>query len=318
MAASERIRGMRVRVAALLGVLALVITCGLPHALAAPVTGESLEATQQALDSLARREGAGLVRSWWIDPVAHQVVVRTPFPTTDLETQHFLDRASAFGDRIRIEPWSDSVPTTTATNLYGGQRVDMSDGYTCTTGFNARTSSGSAVMITAGHCAVGKPRFYRKDKSIGKTIKYSFPKNDYAIFAVNTRAWKPRASVVRWDGRVQAVRGHSKVTVGTSICKSGRSTKWTCGKVTAYNETVNYGHGDIVTGLARHTACVEDGDSGGAVMSGTRAQGITSGAELWRKGNKYVCGAKVGRTSISYYQPIGEVLQAYDLKLLVR
>lgn len=318
MTASTRVRGVRCRCAALAGTLMLMIMVAHPQVSAGAASTATLQATQTALDAVARSQGAGLVRSWWIDLPSHQVVVRTPFPTTDPETRRFLDRAMAYGDQVRIEPWSGSVQTTTATNLYGGQVVDMSDGYTCTTGFNARTSSGAAVMITAGHCAVGKPRFYRKDRLVGKTLKYSFPKNDYAIFAVDTRKWKPRASVVRWDGRVQAVRGFSKVSVGTSICKSGRSTKWTCGKVKAYNETVNYGHGHIVTGLVRHTACVEDGDSGGAVLSGTRAQGVTSGAELWQKGSRYVCGAKVGRTSISYYQPIGEVLKAYDLTLLVR
>lgn len=318
MVTSARVRRLHFRLAALAGALALMILVCLPQPQLTHASGATLDATQLALDDLARTQGAGLVRSWWIDHATNQVVVRTPFPATDPETRRFLDGASAYGDRIRIEPWSGTLQTTTKANLYGGQLVDMSDGYTCTTGFNARTSKGKAVMITAGHCAVGKPRFFRKGKLIGKTLKYSYPKNDYGIFAVDTRKWKPRASVVRWDGRVQAVRGFSKVSAGTSICKSGRSTKWTCGKVKAYNETVNYGHGHIVTGLARHTACVEDGDSGGAVMSGTKAQGITSGAELWKKGSRYVCGAKVGKTSISYYQPIGEVLKNYNLTLLVR
>ena len=68
------------------------------------------------------------------------------------------------------------------------------------------------------------------------------------------------------------------------MCKSGITTKWTCGIITAKNETVTYTGGKTVYGLTRHTACVEPGDSGGANVSvfyGYHAEGVTSGASMF-------------------------------------
>jgi streptogrisin C len=50
-----------------------------------------------------------------------------------------------------------------------------------------------------------------------------------------------------------------------------------------------------VSGLVRHSACVEQGDSGGSNMSGNYAQGMSSGGQLYWNGSRYVCGAKVAQ-----------------------
>ncbi|HTJ32155.1 MAG TPA: carbohydrate-binding protein [Dactylosporangium sp.] len=60
-----------------------------------------------------------------------------------------------------------------------------------------------------------------------------------------------------------------------------------------------------VTGLVRSNACAEPGDSGGSWLSGSQAQGVTSGGS----GN-----CTSGGTM--YYQPVNEILQAYGLTLL--
>ncbi|MBM7797204.1 streptogrisin C [Microlunatus panaciterrae] len=293
----------------------VVRAAGLQPQLVARST-QSLDRTKGALDAFASRHGAGQVQNWYVDVVTNRLVVTSRAGATDRTTQRFLAEVRSYAPQAKIELARATVRPTK--NLHGGQQVDMSDGYVCSSGFNARTTSGSAVMITAGHCAVGRPTFYHKDRKIGATIKYSFPRNDYGIVRVNTAKWKPRATVVRWDGTLRSVSGYSKAAVGSKICKSGQTSHWTCGRIKAYNQTVNYGDGQIVSGLVRYSACVEDGDSGAAVMSGSKAQGINSGAELYQKGSRWVCGSKVGEPNVSYYQPIGEVLKAYKLKLLVR
>jgi streptogrisin C len=80
--------------------------------------------------------------------------------------------------------------------------------------------------------------------------------------------------------------------------------------VQANNQTVNYGGGDVVSGLTRTTVCAEPGDSGGAFVSpngATRvqAQGITSGGS----GN-----CTSGGTT--FHQPVNEALSRYGLTLV--
>ena len=82
------------------------------------------------------------------------------------------------------------------------------------------------------------------------------------------------------------------------MCKSGITTKWTCGIITAKNQTVTYSGGRTVYGMTRHNACVEPGDSGGAnvsVLGGYHAEGVTSGASMIEDatGKKH-CRAKFG------------------------
>jgi streptogrisin C len=223
--------------------------------------------------------------------------------------------ADLLGDRVEIER-SAGRPSTAA-YLYGGQQVNMSNGFICSVGFNARTSSGAYVFVTAGHCAEGFPSFSRNGVLIGGTRGYSFPTNDYASVNINNPSyWNPQGAVDMYNGYARLVYGHSQAAVGSSLCKSGRTTGWTCGTIQAYNQTVNYGGGDIVSGLVRHNACVEQGDSGGSNMSGNYAQGVSSGGQLYLSGGRYVCGQKVGRPNVSFYQPVGEALSAYGLTLV--
>ena len=70
--------------------------------------------------------------------------------------------------------------------------------------------------------------------------------------------------------------------------------------------------------LVRHSACVEQGDSGGSNMSGNFAQGVSSGGQLYQSGGRLVCGQKVGLPNVSFYQPVGEALSAYGATLLTQ
>ena len=71
--------------------------------------------------------------------------------------------------------------------------------------------------------------------------------------------------------------------------------------------------GKTVYGLARHNACVEPGDSGGANISADGyALGVTSGAST---DSPTVAGAGPATANISWYQPIGEALSRNGLRL---
>lgn len=276
-----------------------------------------LNRVHAALDRFSRSSGAGAVQGWYVDVRDNAVVVTTTSGADGRQTRAFLRKARSYGDRVEVERTAaDAVP---AAYLYGGQQVNMSNGYVCSNGFNARTSSGASILLTAGHCAEGYPTFSRNGVRIGATRGYSFPVNDYASVNIDDPSyWNPQAAVDMYNGYARVVRGYSSAPVGSSLCKSGRTTGWTCGSIQAYNQTVNYGGGDIVYDLVRHSACVEQGDSGGSNMTGNYAQGLSSGGQLYQVGNRLVCGEKVGQPNVSYYQPVGEALSAYGATLLTR
>jgi streptogrisin C len=103
--------------------------------------------------------------------------------------------------------------------------------------------------------------------------------------------------------------------VGTSMCKSGITTKWTCGVITAKDVTVQYGGvPGPVFGLTQHSACVEPGDSGGsnvAWLGYWSPEGVTSGAQLYWDGARYRCGQVFGQPNVSWYFPIADSLAYY-------
>ncbi|TCC59552.1 S1 family peptidase [Kribbella pittospori] len=276
-------------------------------------TADQLNAVQSELNRLASGSSAGKVRSWYVDPLSGTVVVTVPRGARDLITQRFLDRAKANGDRVTIRSAPGQVSTTADDfGLRGGLRVDKNTGYVCSLGFNARTTKGTRIFLTAGHCTAGKPSFSRNGYVLGNTRTSSFPGNDFGSVGV-IEGWDQQGYVEGWGAGNVSVKGIANATVGSTLCKSGKSTGWTCGRIVARNVTVNYGSNRIVKGLFQHTACVEAGDSGGANMTGNYAQGITSGAALING----QCLEKTGQTNESYSQPIGEALQATQSRLVL-
>ena len=273
-------------------------------------TATQLGSVKSRLDGLAASTGAGQVRSWYVDPLSGTVVVKVSSTAKDAATTRFLTQARAYGAKVTVRPALGKVTTTA--DLLGGHQVNMSNGYLCSLGFNARTSAGARIFITAGHCTDARPTFSRNGTTIGSTRSSSFPGNDYGAVNITNSSWTQRGLVERWSGSDVPVRGLSSAPVGATLCKSGRTTHWTCGRIVAKNVTVNYS-GDVVTGLYEHSACVQSGDSGGPNMSGNYAQGITSGAALVGG----LCLAKYGQQNESFSQPIGEALSASGASLVL-
>jgi hypothetical protein len=276
-------------------------------------TATELYSVQAALDRLATRSSAGQVKSWFVDPLSGTVVVTVTSGARDLLTKRFLQAAERNGAKVTVQRSAGKLTLTDGEfGLLGGLQVDKNTGYTCSLGFNARASDGSRIFLTAGHCTAGKPSFSRNGYILGTTRTSSFPGNDFGTVSV-IDGWDQQGQVERWGTGDLTVRGYATATVGAPVCKSGRSTKWTCGRIVAKNVTVNYGNNKVVKGLFQHTACVQAGDSGGANMSGDYAQGITSGAALVDG----QCLEKSGQTNESYSQPIGEALSASGASLVL-
>lgn len=272
-----------------------------------------LEVVQAELDRLGRR-AAGKAVSWSIDPQANAVSVQVAAGADDARTRAFVAAAEELGAEVTTTE-AEVVPAAT---LLGGQEYTFSSGggtYTCSTGFNARSSTGANVLITAGHCTEGATAFRFQGTSLGSAGVTSFPTDDYGTIRTST-AHTPRGAVSDWAGGSVRVTGSTEAAIGATLCKSGRTTGWTCGRVTSKNATVNYGGGDVVGGLTAHDACVMQGDSGGSNLSGTQAQGVSSGGALYDTGSGLVCGERVGQRNQSYFQPVNEVLRNQRLTLL--
>ena len=269
-----------------------------------------LTGVQAELDDLARSGRAGRARSWYVDPVSDTVVVKVPPGAKDPATRAFLAKARSYGSMVSVRAAYGTL-TTTGKDLKGGEEADSSDGYLCSVGFPAISSAGTPIFFTAGHCTEGRPRFTRDGATVGTSRVSKYPMDDWGSVNVTDRSWMLRGRVDRYDGDVR-VRGWSNARVGTAVCKSGRTTHWTCGKITARNVSVNYGDG-FVSGLIEHTACVEEGDSGGPVMAGNLAQGVISGAANYNG----KCMEKYGQRNESLAQPIGEALASSRASLVL-
>lgn len=260
-----------------------------------------LNAEQAKLDKGSASRPSS-VTGWGVDETANTVVV-----SVYGNDAAAVSWAKGLGADVRIEHVAERPRALW--NIIGGQAIRNSSAR-CSAGFNARTSSGARYVITAGHCGELGGTWSGSGGTIGPVGHYSFPTNDYARINVTQTAAVSTALVDRYSsGSDVTVTGSSNGSNGAAICRSGSTTSWRCGTITALNQSVCYGT-DCVGQMIRTNACAEPGDSGGALVtnpgSGTTvtALGLTSGGS----GN-----CTSGGTT--FYQRITEALSAYGATL---
>ncbi|MFJ9637822.1 S1 family peptidase [Streptomyces sp. NPDC101178] len=253
-----------------------------------------LDATMKRIDALAAPDG---VASWRVDPATSRVVVNVVGSAQgDNDVRAFVAKARKAGP-VTVERTAEA-PQTFAAGTVGGDPY-YTGNVRCSIGFSVHGG-----FVTAGHCGRTGQQVRGWDNSyIGNFQGSSFPGDDYAWVNVGSGWWT--VPVVLGWGTVpdQLVRGSNEAPIGASICRSGSTTRWHCGRVLAKNETVNYSQG-AVHQMTKTSVCAQGGDSGGSFISGDQAQGVTSGG--W--GN---CSSG-GET---WYQPINEILNRYGLRL---
>ncbi|MGV9223979.1 S1 family peptidase [Streptomyces albogriseolus] len=264
-------------------------------------TVRTVEHTERLLDTvksrLDRLDAPAGVASWSVDPAANTVVVNVVEDRrADNDVRAFVRKARAAGP-VTVRTVADA-PSTFAAGTVGGDPY-YTGNVRCSIGFSVHGG-----FVTAGHCGGAGQQVRGWDGSyIGNFQGSSFPDNDYAWVNVGSGWWT--VPVVLGWGTVsdQLVRGSAEAPVGASICRSGSTTHWHCGRVLAKNETVNYAQGSVHQ-MTKASVCAEGGDSGGSFISGDQAQGVTSGG--W--GN---CSSG-GET---WFQPVNEILNRYGLTL---
>ncbi len=267
-----------------------------------------------------RKAAVAGLSSWYVDPASNTVHVTAAKGKLGKAKQSL----AKYGNAVSVvEETVAAVPT--------GQFVDGGDGYNgnnCSVGFNLRNkSTGQGYILTAGHCVSKGQTVYGFDwNKFGVVLESWFPGLDDALVRNDNSGYWYQGPWVDTNpslGGFINVSGHTDAPVGTTLCKSGIKTKWTCGQITAKNETVTYSAGSVY-GLTRHSACVEKGDSGGANVSVTfdwgtwsnkyAAEGVTSGARLYTVNGALRCGQAAGQANVSWYFPIADSLAYYGPK----
>ncbi len=281
----------------------------------------ALTAAKLELDDTQRSAPARMADaiSWGVDPQRNALVVTVRTGRTVAPVQELAERR---GDLVQLEE-SDDVPHTTD-YLDGGDPMGVSSSSdTCSVGFNAYKGSTSYVL-TAGHCGDANDPAFSKGKHIGRYVESWYPVNDDALVR-NDRLdqWTVGPWVATYSSNDTAyyVQGTIVNIVNGSSCKSGRTTKITCGKLKMFGETVTYDGGDVVYNMTRHTACVKSGDSGGANFTKpgsngrVSALGITSGGRTWTVNGVERCGQEIGKKNRAWFQPIADTLKYYKVSL---
>ena len=236
------------------------------------------------------------VTGWYVDVPGNSVVVTATDPAAG-------EAFAAGTDGVRVQRVAEK-PRPLA-DLVGGEAIYAPNGERCSIGFVA-TRGSTPYVITAGHCTrLGGTWTGVDGSAIGPVAGTSYPGNDFGIIQVTSGSWTPTGSVSDYAGGRVRVTGSAEAVVGASTCRSGSSTGYRCGAILTKNQSVNYGGGDIIDGLTRTNACAGNGDSGGSFITGTQAQGVTSGGI-----------GDCGSGGETFFQPVNEVLSTYGLSLV--
>jgi streptogrisin C len=256
---------------------------------------KSLTGTREALDRNAAR-AARSVHGWYVDVAANTVVV-VAGPGAEKAAREFVTASGVAASSVVVVTGTDAPRPLY--DIRGGDQYLINGNTLCSVGFPV-----AGGFVTAGHCGgVGSGTAGYNNVAQGTVRGSSFPGNDYGWVQTNA-SWTPQPWVNNYAGGNVTVAGSQDATIGSSVCRSGRTTGWRCGVIQAREQTVNYPQG-AVFGLTRSNACAEGGDSGGAWISGNQAQGVTSGGS----GN-----CSTGATM--FFQPVNEILGAYGLSLV--
>ncbi|WP_182606936.1 S1 family peptidase [Streptomyces alkaliphilus] len=258
---------------------------------------DELESVKELLDEAAEVNPTDNAPLWYVDVPTNKVVLHAS------DTAAAADWAEANGvDASALEIVESDEQPQPFYDLIGGDAYYIGSGR-CSVGFSVRRGS-TPGFVTAGHCGrVGNTTTGYNRVSQGTFQGSVFPSRDMAWVSVNSN-WTPTSWVRVSSSTGVRVTGSTQQPVGSSICRSGSTTGWHCGTIQQHNTSVTYPQG-TVSGLTRTSACAEPGDSGGSFISGSQAQGVTSGGS----GN-----CRSGGTT--YHQPVNPMLSQWGLTLV--
>jgi len=168
----------------------------------------------------------------------------------------------------------------------------------CTASF-AALSGTEWMLVTERGCA-GAGELYSGDLvPVGEVVATS---PAYALVQVsNTTDWELVPWIDTGAGKT-VITGSRETPVGGPVCLVDHTLGFSCGTVTARNQTIVFPEG-VISGLTRTDICASS--RAAAYLSGDQAQGVPVG------GSGFCTTA-----GTSWFQPINPILAAYGLTLL--
>jgi len=256
-----------------------------------------LQAVKEKLDKAAAGAATKDAPVWYVDLPTNRVVVQAARRTA---ATSFIKAAGAQDAGVAVVV-SAERPRPLA-DIVGGEAYYIENSARCSIGFSV-TKGEQQGFVSAGHCGEPGNKTTGADQSAqGEFQASTFPGKDMSWVAANSD-WTATADVKGEGGQRTQVTGSVQALVGASICRSGSTTGWHCGTIQQHDTSVRYSEG-TVDGVTRTTVCAEPGDSGGSYLSGSQAQGVTSGGS----GN-----CTSGGTT--YFQPVNPILSDFGLVL---
>jgi streptogrisin C len=222
-----------------------------------------LNALKDKVDQVADQddpENAG----WFVDEPNNAVTVQIPAPDmTAPGTAKFVADVRALGTTVRIDP----IPAAPRNNddIQNGDRIAAQSEF-CTAGWAVRDASGRDLLMTAGHCLEADAGPWARDGvSIGTDAGHDIAPDDWGLIGVDAVSTaRPTSRVNLFNGTIAQVGGQTELPVGSTVCKSGATSKQTCGRITAVNVAGKIG-GEKFTDRVFTDLCSQPGDSGAPV-----------------------------------------------------
>lgn len=271
---------------------------------------------------------SALVRGVVIDTVNNSIAVRVD--KAGLPMPNFIDPAHVI---VMAPPVAaETLPQATAVAEAGTAAVGGGDGFAsvagdtslrCSFGFNGVGPAGNAVNITAGHCNpdldnVGAATVHeslggnRVGPQIATFQKSVLGNQDYSILDIEDgAAGRFENNLVTVPGAAPVpIEGVAAPVVGAPVCKSGSRTGFSCGVVNAVDQTVQVGDRQLTQSFSANI-CALPGDSGGPIVTGRLALGISSASSV---ADYPICeipnllGVLTGNAPQLFAQPVSVVL----------
>lgn len=149
-------------------------------------------------------------------------------------------------------------------NMYGGLSITG-----CTSGFTVRNSAGTRGISTAGHCGNSQTL-----SGIALTFRGEAYSGSYDIQWHNAsgHTYTNTIKVSTSTRSITGTRSRGSQTVGSQVCKQGRTTGYTCGTISTTSYCAS-GACTWVRVAGNGVNLSEGGDSGGPWFSGNTAYG---------------------------------------------
>ncbi|WP_328500225.1 alpha-lytic protease prodomain-containing protein [Streptomyces sp. NBC_00457] len=260
-------------------------------------TLRELQAVKEKLDTAATRVTTRDTPVWYVDVPANRVVVEA---VRQSAATAFIKAAGVQGQDVGVRV-SSARPRLLA-DIVGGDAYYIGTTARCSIGFSI-TKGTQQGFASAGHCGDPDDKTTGYNKADQGTFKAStFPGKDMSWVAVNTE-WTATPDVKGEGGEKTEITGSVQALVGASVCRSGSTTGWHCGTIQQHDTSVDYSQGKV-DGVTKTSVCAEPGDSGGPFVSGSQAQGVTSGGS-----------GDCTSGGTTYYQPVNPILKDFGLVL---